>query len=112
MKGLYQPVSSSMVGRTLTKKSRPAGLVNIQLSSGAYLVTNKQVAAFTNDEEQAVGLTNVVPFLLASRLVERGATHVPAPNFAANVITSERLITGQNPASARGVGQAIVASLH
>jgi putative intracellular protease/amidase len=89
----------------------PAGLVNIQLSDGAYLVANKQVAAFTNDEERAVGLTEVVPFLLAEKLVERGATHVPAPNFAANVVTSERLITGQNPASARGVGQAIVASL-
>jgi putative intracellular protease/amidase len=89
----------------------PAGLVNIQLSSGAYLVANKQVAAFTDDEERAVGLTEVVPFLLASRLVERGARHVPAPNFKANVIVSERLITGQNPASARGVGEALVAAL-
>lgn len=89
----------------------PAGLVNIQLSGGTYLVANKQVAAFTNDEEQAVGLTEVVPFLLAEKLVERGATHVPAPNFAANVVTSERLITGQNPASARGVGQAMLALL-
>lgn len=89
----------------------PAGLVNIKLSSGAYLVANKQLAAFTNDEEAAVELTNVVPFLLASKLVERGAKHIPAPNFAANVIASDRLITGQNPASARGVGAAIVSAL-
>ena len=89
----------------------PAGLVNIKLSSGAYLVANKEVAAFTNEEESAVGLTEVVPFLLASALVERGARHVAAPKFAANVVKSERLITGQNPASARGVGQAIVGAL-
>jgi len=86
----------------------PSGLVNVKLSNGAYLVAGKQVAAFTNDEEKAVNLTDVVPFLLASTLTERGATHIPAANFAANVIESERLITGQNPASAKGVGEAIV----
>lgn len=89
----------------------PSGLVDIRLASGAYLVAGKDVAAFTNDEEAAVGLTSVVPFLLATRLVERGARHQPAPNFAPNVVTSERLITGQNPASARGVGEAVVAAL-
>ena len=89
----------------------PAGLVNIKLSSGAYLVAGKQVAAFTDEEERAVGLTEIVPFLLATKLGERGARHVPAPNFQANVVASERLITGQNPASARGVGEALVAAL-
>lgn len=89
----------------------PSGLVNIKLSSGSYLVANKDVAAFTDAEERAVELTDVVPFLLASKLVERGARHVPAANFAAHVIVSDRLITGQNPASARGVGQALVAAL-
>jgi len=44
-------------------------------------------------------------------LVARGARHVPAPNFTPNVVVSGRLITGQNPASARGVGEALVASL-
>ena len=89
----------------------PSALVNIKLSSGRYLVASKDVAAFTDDEERAVQLTDVVPFLLASKLVERGARHIPAPNFAANVVVSERLITGQNPASARGVGQALVAQI-
>jgi len=89
----------------------PSALVNVKLSTGKYLVASKQVAAFTDDEERAVKLTDIVPFLLASKLVERGARHVPAPNFAANVVVSERLITGQNPASARGVGKALVAQL-
>jgi putative intracellular protease/amidase len=86
----------------------PAALVNVRLSNGEFLVKGKKVAAFTNAEEEAVKLTNVVPFLLETKLVERGAHHVPAPNFAANVQTSERLVTGQNPASARGVAEAVV----
>jgi len=89
----------------------PSGLVNIKLSSGEYLVAGKELAAFTDEEERAVELTEVVPFLLASTLVQRGARHIAAPNFKANVVTSERLITGQNPASARGVGEALVAAL-
>jgi putative intracellular protease/amidase len=81
----------------------PAGLVNVKLSSGKYLVDGKRVSAFTNDEEAAAGLTNVVPFLLADTLTQRGATHVPAPNWQSQVVVSERLVTGQNPASAKGV---------
>lgn len=81
----------------------PAGLVNIKLRDGRYLVQGKEVAAFTNAEEEAVGLTNVVPFLLADKLQERGAKHNAAPNWSAHVVVSERLVTGQNPASAKGV---------
>lgn len=86
----------------------PAGLVNIKLSDGRYLVDGKDVAAFTNDEERAVGLHDTVPFLLADALKERGARHLPAPNFQAQVVVSERLVTGQNPASAKGVGEAML----
>jgi putative intracellular protease/amidase len=85
----------------------PAALVNLKLSNGEYLVAGKTVAAFTNDEEEAVGLANVVPFLLESKLVERGARHQKAPLWQANVAVSERLVTGQNPASALGVGQSL-----
>ncbi len=83
----------------------PAALVNLKLADGRYLVAGKRVAAFTDDEERATGLADVVPFLLASRLAQRGATHVPAPNWQANVIVDGRLVTGQNPASAAGVGR-------
>ncbi len=89
----------------------PAALVNVRLSNGEFLVKDKMVAAFTNAEEEAVKLTEVVPFLLESELLERGAKHVPAPNFQANVQTSERLVTGQNPASAKGVAEAVVTML-
>ncbi len=86
----------------------PAGLVNIKLEDGSYLVEGKRVAAFTNEEEEAAGLTETVPFLLSSKLEERGATMVPAPTWQANVITDERLVTGQNPASATGTAEAVV----
>lgn len=86
----------------------PAGLVNLKLSDGRYLVDGKRLAAFTDDEERAVGLDAVVPFLLASTLRQRGAIHVPAPNWQDNVVADGRLVTGQNPASAAGVGREMV----
>ena len=89
----------------------PAALVNVRLSSGEYLVAGKTVAAFTNAEEIAVQLQDTVPFMLETALTQRGAKHVAAPNFTQNVQVSERLVTGQNPASARGVGAAVVALL-
>lgn len=89
----------------------PAALVNLRLSDGRYLVAGKEVAGFTNDEERAAGLAEVVPFLLADALTARGAIHRPAPNWQPQVITSERLVTGQNPASARGTAEAMIALL-
>lgn len=86
----------------------PAGLVNIVTSDGKHLVAGKDVAAFTNDEERAVELDKAIPFFLADRLIERGARHHPAPLWQPKVVVSERLVTGQNPASATGVGEAML----
>ena len=86
----------------------PAGLVNVKLSDGRYLVAGKRLAAFTDDEERAVALDGVVPFLLASTLRQRGAIHVPAANWQENVVVDGRLVTGQNPASGAGVGREMV----
>ena len=89
----------------------PAALVNVKLSDGTYLVAGREVSAFTNSEEEKVGLTKVVPFLLASKLEERGAKHLPAPDFQKQVVSSGRLVTGQNPASAAGVAEKMVEML-
>jgi putative intracellular protease/amidase len=89
----------------------PSGLVELRLSDGSYLVDGKNVAAFTNAEESAVGLTEVVPFLLADALTARGAHHIPAADFTDHVVTHERLVTGQNPASARSAATAVAALL-
>lgn len=83
----------------------PAGLVNIKLANGEYLIKGKTVSGFTNEEEAAVELTEVVPFLLESKLKEQGAEFSKAANFEAHVVKSDRLVTGQNPASAAGVAE-------
>lgn len=85
----------------------PAALVGVEID-GRPLVAGKKVAAFTNAEEEAVQLTDVMPFLLETKLRELGAEFIPADNFTANVVVSERLVTGQNPASATGTAEAIV----
>ncbi len=89
----------------------PSALVNLKLSDGRYLVEGKELAAFTDEEERAVKLEDVVPFLLASTLQQRGAMHRPAPNWQSQVVTDGRLVTGQNPASAAGVGEAMLTLL-
>lgn len=89
----------------------PAGLVNVTLSDGSYLVAGKEVSAFTNDEEAAAGLTDVVPFLLQTALEERGAKHAGTANFQPHVSVADRLVTGQNPASATGVAEQVVTVL-
>ena len=86
----------------------PAGLVNIKLADGSYLVNGKKVNAFTNEEEAAVGMVKVVPFALESRLIERGAIFEKSGNWQTHVVTDQRLITGQNPQSAKVVGLAML----
>ena len=86
----------------------PAALVNVRLSNGEFLVRGKEVAAFTDEEEVAVKLDNVVPFPLETVLRKRGARFVEAPNFERMVAIDDRLVTGQNPASATGVAEAVV----
>lgn len=89
----------------------PAALVNAKLSDETYLVSGKQVAGFSNEEEAAAGLTQVMPFLLESRLVERGGHYTKAPLWQSHVVSDQRVVTGQNPASAAGVGNAVAALL-
>ncbi len=86
----------------------PAALVNLKLSNGSYLVNGKKLSCFTNEEEAFIQRSGIVPFPLETRLVERGAIFTKAPILKAHVEVSERLVTGQNPASAAGVAQAMV----
>ncbi|MCD5996342.1 type 1 glutamine amidotransferase domain-containing protein [Pseudomonas sp. CDFA 602] len=85
----------------------PAAFVNARRADGTLLVAGKRLAAFTDAEEDEVQSTHVVPFLLASTLVSRGALHQSAPNWADNVVVDGRLITGQNPQSAASLGEAL-----
>ena len=85
----------------------PAGLVNVERADGEPLVAGRTVACFTNEEERAMELDDAVPFLLETQLRERGATIEKADNFEEQVVVDGRLVTGQNPASAKGVGEAL-----
>ncbi|WP_330631721.1 type 1 glutamine amidotransferase domain-containing protein [Halocatena halophila] len=87
------------------------GLVNVQLSNGDYLVDGKRLTSFTDEEEQEVALTDAVPFLLETKLEERGADHHASDPWAEYVEVDGRLVTGQNPASAKAVGEALVRKL-
>ena len=77
----------------------PAALRHVKTPAGRLLVEGKQVAGFTNTEEEGVGLTEVVPFLLEDELKAWGGIFSKAPDWAPHVVKDGLLITGQNPAS-------------
>ncbi|MGB6222107.1 type 1 glutamine amidotransferase domain-containing protein [Haloferula sp.] len=89
----------------------PAALVNLKLPDGSLLVSGKKVAVFTNEEEEKVELTEVVPFLLQTAFEDMGAEIVPAEAFSENAVRDGRLVTGQNPASAKKAAQLFVEGL-
>lgn len=86
----------------------PAGLLEVRLSNGEHLVRGRAVNGFTNAEEAAVKLDGVVPFALETELGRRGARFEGGPLWQTKVVTDGRLVTGQNPASATGVAEAMV----
>jgi putative intracellular protease/amidase len=79
----------------------PAALVGVKLSNGEPLVRGRRVAGFSNQEETAAELDRIVPFLLESRLTELGARYERGPMWKPFVVSDNRLVTGQNPASSR-----------
>ncbi|GAA4276562.1 type 1 glutamine amidotransferase domain-containing protein [Aquimarina mytili] len=95
------------------KKEKPIGLVchgvvalkGVKNESGNSFVKGKRVTSFTNSEEEAVGLTQVVPFLLEDALVEEGAIYVKGEDWSDFVIEDGNLITGQNPQSSVSAAQ-------
>lgn len=89
----------------------PAALVGLRNEDGSPLVQNRTVACFTNEEEREVGLDEVMPFLLATRLEELGATLDLADKFVAHAITDGKLVTGQNPQSSEAVARAVINAL-
>ena len=66
------------------------------------------MAGFSNSEEAAIELTDVVPLLLEDELTRRGAIYSKADDFQSHVLVDGNLITGQNPASAEGVAKAVI----
>lgn len=86
----------------------PAALLNIKLSNGKHLISGKKINSFTNAEEEAIKLQDVVPFALETALIDKGAIFEKSDLWQEHIVVDSRLITGQNPASAKGVGEAIL----
>jgi len=77
----------------------PAVLLNVKDDAGDLLIKGKNVTGFTNSEEEAVKLTEIVPFLLENELKNKGGIYSKKDDWASYVVTDGMLITGQNPAS-------------
>ncbi|WP_230533775.1 type 1 glutamine amidotransferase domain-containing protein [Microvirga roseola] len=89
----------------------PAGLVQAKRQDGRPIVEGRQVSAFTNTEEEAVGLTSVVPFLLEDRLKELGGRFERGPDWQPFAVHDGNLITGQNPQSSELVARHVLTAL-
>lgn len=86
----------------------PAVLLNAKLENGEYLLKGKNVTAFSNTEEEAVQLQDIVPFLLEDALKEKGAIFAKGDDWNSNVIVDGKLITGQNPGSSQAVAEELL----
>jgi putative intracellular protease/amidase len=75
------------------------------------LVSGKRVTGFSNEEEDAVGLTPIVPFALESKLIELGGKYERGPKWGAFALRDGNLVTGQNPASSSKVAKLVVEAL-
>lgn len=89
----------------------PAVLRHVKAQDGSPFVKGRQVTSFTNGEEEAVQLTDVVPFLIEDEFNALGAVYKKGPDWMPHVVEDGQLITGQNPASSEGVAQALIAKL-
>lgn len=89
----------------------PAGLLPINLSNGESLLSGKAVTGFTREEEIDYGTIEKIPFLLEERLTRNAKRFTKTQPWTEFVVEDGRVITGQNPASAHAVAQAIVKQL-
>jgi len=89
----------------------PGVLRHAKTADGKPLVQGRQVTGFSNAEEAAVQLTDVVPFLVEDELSRLGGLYSSGPDWQPHVVSDGLLVTGQNPASSVGVAQALLERL-
>ncbi|MFV3314394.1 type 1 glutamine amidotransferase domain-containing protein [Pseudomonas sp. NY15374] len=89
----------------------PGVFKQVKAADGQPVVKGKRVTGFTNSEEEAVGLTDVVPFLVEDMLKANGGEYSKAADWASYVVEDGNLITGQNPASSEAAAQALLKRL-
>ena len=109
------PVSIRLI-EAFAAADKPVGLVchapgvlkSVKGADGASLVKGRKVTGFTNTEEEAVGLTDVVPFLVEDMLKANGGDYSKGADWSSYVLTDGKLVTGQNPASSREAAEALL----
>jgi putative intracellular protease/amidase len=90
----------------------PGALHHVKTLDGKPLVEGRNVTGFTNGEEEDVGLTKVVPFLVENELMSLGATFSKVKNWGVHTVVDGQLITGQNPASSGPTAKILIDHLH
>jgi putative intracellular protease/amidase len=109
--GYNQTVAETIL--KFNSKEKPIGLVchgvvallGAKDESGKSIVSGKRITSFSNSEEDAMGLTNIVPFLLENRLISEGGIYRKGVDFESFIIEDGNLVTGQNPASSVAAAQ-------
>ena len=86
----------------------PGVLRKVKAADGSPLVKGKKVTGFTNTDEDAVGLTQVVPFLVEDMLKKNGGEYSKGADWQSYVVTDGKLVTGQNPASSEAGAEALL----
>jgi putative intracellular protease/amidase len=112
------PVSAALIERFLAAQKpvalvchAPAALRHVKTPEGRLFIEGRKVTGFTNTEEEAVGLTKVVPFLLEDDLKAKDGVYSSGPDWAPHVVQDGLLITGQNPASSAGAARLALEAL-
>ncbi|MGO1766816.1 type 1 glutamine amidotransferase domain-containing protein [Advenella sp. S44] len=99
-------------GKTVSAVCHAPGVFrHVKSAEGHFLVKDRDVTGFSNAEESAVGLTDVVPFLVEDMLKDHGARYSSRAIWQPHVVVDGKLITGQNPASSVGVAEAVLKQL-
>jgi putative intracellular protease/amidase len=98
--------------KTFALVHSPGALRHVKTPDGKLLVAGKTVTGFTNGEEEEVGLTKVVPFLVEDELMSLGATFSKVKNWGVHTVADGQLITGQNPASSGPAAKLLIDTLN
>lgn len=116
---LAEDADSIRLIETLYQADKPVAAVchgpcvfrQAKATDGSPLVQGKSVTSFSNTEESAVGLTEVVPFLVEDDLKAKGGHYSKAEDWQPHVVSADHLITGQNPASSEATAKAVLEQL-
>ena len=113
------PASIQLIQRFLQQQKPVAAvchastaLLNVVDDAGMPIVSGRAVTGFSNSEEAAVALTDVVPFLLEDELINRGGDYQKGEDWGAFAVQDGLIITGQNPASSEVAAQKVIAHLN